>query len=217
MINVTPPVRKRTFFIQGRGFILFVALFVALACFISFKSHAESYTRYSTMANGRLDITAAPGQEISLTIIAGQSLNGFWASTGLYLTLDSPVHFYAPVVARHDANWDDLIQTDADYPAEDIVMDGSFIVPSPDTIGTSTLRGKVSGAITYPIAQGSTYYREQVTPLSIPVVIHLISPSTAFVWEQLPLYLAGSASILLLLAIPVFYRIYKLKGKRSGA
>lgn len=216
MINVTPPVRRRTFLIQGRGLILFVALFVALTCLISFKGHAESYTHYSTFSNVSLDITAAPGQEISVTIIAGQSLNGFWASPGLNFTLDSPANFFTPVVAPHDDKWSHFIQTDADHSDEEIVMDGSFTVPTPDTAGTSVLRGKVSGAITYPISQGSTYYRDQVTTLSIPVVIHLISPLTAFVWEQLPLYLAGSASVLILLAILVFYRIYKVKSKRLG-
>jgi hypothetical protein len=216
MINVTPPVRKSTFLIQGRGLILFVALFVALACLISFKSHAESYTRYSAFPGAPLSITAAPGQEISVTITAGPSLNGFWYSTGLNITLDSPASFSAQVVVPHDDNWGSLFQTSKDTPNEDIVMDGSFTVPTPGTAGMSVLRGKISGGLTYPISYDVAYFRDQVTSLSIPVIIQLISPSTAFIWEQLPLYLAGSSSILILLAIPVFYRIYKVKRKRLG-
>lgn len=216
MINVTPPVRKSTFLIQGRGLIFFMALFVALACLISFKSHAESYTHYSAFPNVPLNITAAPGQEIFVTITADQSLNGFWASTGLSLTLDSPASFFAPVVAPHDDNWGSLFQTSLDTPNRDIVMDGSFTVPTPGAAGMSVLRGKISGGLTYPVSEDVAYFREQTTTLSIPVVIQLILPSTAFVWEQLPLYLAGSASILILLAIPVFYRIYKVKRKRLG-
>lgn len=216
MINVTPPVRKSTFLIQGRGLLLFVALIVALACLISFKSHAESYTRYSAVPNVPLNITAAPGQEIAVTIIAGQSLNGFWASIGLSLTLDSPARFFAPVIAPHDDNWGHYLQTSQDNPNEDIVMDGSFTVPSPGSAGVSVLRGKISGDITYPVSEDVAYFREQTTTLSVPIVIYLISPSTAFIWEQLPLYLAGSASILILLAIPVFYRIYRVKRKRLG-
>lgn len=215
MVTATPVKRKSSFLLEGRGILLVLVFVLALIALITCGSRDYHYTHYSTSLSEPLLITAAPGQDIFLTITTTTSLNGLWAApTGLTLALNEPAGFATQVVEPQQRNWS-YIET-ANTDGETIVIDGSFVVPTPDQAGASVLSGRLVGTLVYPDPAIDGMYHNTTQRVSLPVFIQLLAPSMVFGIEQLPLYLAGSAGILLLLAIPTFFRFYDVRRQRTS-
>ncbi|HEY3992511.1 MAG TPA: hypothetical protein VGM01_06470 [Ktedonobacteraceae bacterium] len=215
MVTTTSVKHRGTFLLEGRGIMLFLAFLVTLICLIFFGSRSYHFTHYSVSPGSPLIITAAPGQKIFLVLNAGTSLNGLWSSPqGLAITLNSPANFSTQVVAPQEPGWSELIGT-GNSAGEPIVIDGSFLVPTPDNPSASTVTGQIIGNVVYPDPDDFGSYHDQPVNISIPVTILLVSPSVVFADEQLPLYLSSGAGILLLLLIPAVCRTYDIQRKRA--
>lgn len=208
-----PVKQKGKFLLEGRGLILFLAFLITFIGVVALANRFYHFTHYTATQASPVVMVAAPGQKIFLTFNLGNSLNSDWGSPGgLRITLNSPVGFSSQVVTPQEPDWSGFMQT-SNSAGDPMIITGSFTVPTPDNPASSTLTGQISGDILYPDPDPSGIYHDQIIHVAIPVSILLISPSAIFSSEQLPLYTVSGAGILLMLLIPVLFRVYDTRRK----
>lgn len=215
MVTATSAQKQGGFFVKSRALLLFLIFFIALILFIVAAVHYNSATHFTTSDGGSLTISGAPGELVTVTINVGSSVNGHWASQGgLTLTLNSPSNASTLVVAPRDPDWSDTISTTADNPDSDILLTGTFMLPTNiHTVG-QTISGQISGDVEYPADEGFAF-TDSNKSVSIPVQLILIDASSSFLTTQLPLYTITGLGIALLLIFPAIFRFYDIRRKPS--
>ena len=217
MIATAPAKPQNSFLLEGRGLILFLVFLLALVGLIIFGASYNSSTHYSAASGTPLTITGAPGETVFITINAGNSINGLWASSGgISFSVSS---FSTPAIgiaAPKDPSWSDSIETDSKSTDDPINISTSLVIPTPSNPSMTTITGQISGDISYPDESFYGSFEDKSTNVSIPVRIILIPASTVFVSEQLPLYVATGLGILLLLAVPLACRVYDNQRRRNN-
>lgn len=209
MIATASAKPQNSFLLEGRGLILFLVFLLALVGLIIFGTSYNSSTHYSVTSNAPLTITGAPGETVFITINAGNSINGLWASSGgLSFAVSSFSTPAIEIAAPKDPSWSDNIETDSKSTDDPINISTSLVIPAPSNPSVATITGQISGDISYPNESFFGSFEDKSTSVSIPVKIMLIPASTVFVSKQLPLYVATGLGILLLLAVPLAFRIY---------
>jgi hypothetical protein len=215
MATVTNVKQKRKFLLEGRGLALFLIFFVALAAFMIASFHYHNLTHYTVSPSDTLIITGSPGELIYVDVNAGTSVNGLWASSGLTLSLNSPAHFSAPLIASKEVSWSDTILTETCLgcsPDASIDMPGWFVIPTTLTANAPVITGQIAGDVIYPADQGFAF-SDTTDQLAIPVRLTLESSTTTFTSGEFPLYLVTGADVLLLLAVPALFRLYDIRRK----
>lgn len=206
MIAAIPAQQRSNFFIRSRALLLFLIFMVAFVLFLAAGIHYSNATHFTVSDGSPLTITGAPGELITITVNAGSSVEGDWATSGVTLSLNSPANFSTQLVAAQDPNWSDSISTSSSSPDSEVLLSGSFTIPSNIDANTQSITGAITGNVLFPEDDGF-FYQNTLKSLNIPVQVTLVSASEVFLGTQLPLYLAAGLGMLLLLMLPVFFRI----------
>jgi hypothetical protein len=215
METATPARQKNNFLLGGRGWVLFLVFLVTLAALIIFSIRYYSLTHYTASPNSTLTVTGSPGQRIFITINAGNSVNGLWASpAGLTVTLSSPSGFSTQLVAPQEQSWSHSISSSNKRSDESISITGSFVIPMSIDANAQSVTGQIAGDIRYP-SPGGFFFSNETESINIPVQILLLTPLASYTTEQLPLHLVAGIDIVLLLAIPAFFRRYDIRRKQT--
>lgn len=207
MVAATLAQQRSNFFIRSRALLLFLVFVVFFALFLAAGIHYSTSTHFTVSDGNSLAISGAPGETITVTIDAGSSVEGDWATSGVTLSLNSLSSFSTQLVAPQDPNWSDMISTNGSEPDSEVLLSGSFTIPSDINTNTQSLTGTIGGNVLFPADEGF-FYKNTLKALSIPVQLTLLNASTVFLSTQLPLYLATGLGALLLLALPAFFRLY---------
>lgn len=207
MVAATLARQRSNFFIRSRALLLFLVFVVFFALFLAASIHYSTSTHFIVSDGSSLAISGAPGETITVTIDAGSSVEGDWATSGVTLSLNSPFSFSTQLVAPQDPNWSDTISTNGSEPDSEVLLSGSFTIPSDINANTQSLTGTISGNVLFPADEGF-FYKNTLKALNMPIQLILLNASTVFLGTQLPLYLATGLGVPLLLALPAFFRLY---------
>jgi hypothetical protein len=205
MLATIPAQPRSNFFLRSRALLLFLIFVIAFALLLAASIHYSNATHFTVSDGNALTIIGAPGELVTITINVGTSIEGDWATSGVNLSLNTPAVFSTQLVATQDPTWSsDGIATDSDSPDSEVVLSGSFTIPSNIDAKTQAVTGVISGNVLFPEDDGS-FFTNTLKPLDIPVQVTLISASEVLFKEQLPLYLSAGGGLLILLALPAFF------------
>lgn len=177
---------------------------ILLGLFIFFGIQYRGLSSYSIhQGDAPLDIQAARGQNVDITIVWTQSINGLWATGGLDLGLDGQ-NTGVEIVPPKDASWGNSISTQSSNSTSAINIDAIFSIPNYAGPVSETLTGTIQGQITYPQESAFFSFQDVNESLSLPVRLHLI-PAGDVLLKQVSSY-APAILLLLLLGAGAFLR-----------
>lgn len=214
MAATTAGQQKVSLFIKGRGLLLFLVFLIAFLLFIPANAHYDSGTHFSATNGNPLTITGAPGELVSISVNAGSSVSGYWATDGMTLSLNGPANFSATIVAPRDRDWSSEISTSADNPDSDMMLNGFFTIPSNLGASGQTFTGQISGNVQYPADEGFAFTESQKA-VSIPVRLLLVDPTVFFLSTPFPLYAVTGLGAFVLLILPAFFRLTDVRRKSA--
>jgi hypothetical protein len=146
----------------GRVLSLFVAGFAAVA--------VGDRERTDVDLHGRVALAGAPGERVGFTITGTRSIGERWSSSdGLALTLDGE---RSRLVPPREQDWGDRLRygNSTDY---GLKIDADVVVPDAP-VGT-TLRGTVTGRVTYPEATGGGGFSNRSSGADVAVRLRVVT------------------------------------------
>lgn len=170
---------------------------ILLGFFIFFGIQYLGLSTYNIhQGDAPLDIQAARGQTVDITIGWADSVNGDWASSGLTLRFDGQ-NTAIEIIPPQAKDWNDQITTISQFSYKGINIYATFSIANYAGPVTETLTGTIQGQITYPQHVGGEYFQDTTDDVSLPVRLHLI-PSSEVLLKQVSPYLPAILLILLL-------------------